>query len=181
MRPKRYSSEGIILARRNYSEADRILIVFSKHYGKISLLAKSVRKPESRKRGSLEIFSHIRFSAATGKNLDLITEVEMINSFDCLRNDLKKVSVAYYFMEVVGRVTRDDEKNEALYKLILESLNNLRPAERLKEFRLKFVYDVLVLLGFWPKDRPMDNPDIILEDVVERELSSARVGKKLLT
>ena len=40
---------------------------------------------------------------------------------------------------------------------------------------------ILVLLGFWPKERIMDNPDKVLEEVVEREISSARVGKKLLS
>ncbi len=115
MRPKRYSSEGIVLARRSYSEADRILVVYSRNYGKISFMAKGVRKPKSRKRGSLEIFSHIKFSAARGRNLDIIEEVEIIDSFQTIRKSLKRVAVAYYLMEVVVRVTREDKKNEKFF------------------------------------------------------------------
>ncbi len=96
MRPKRYSTEGVVLLRRNFSEADRIINIYSKHYGKISVIAKSVRKIKSKKRGSLEVFSHIKFSAARGKNLDIITEVETINSFESIRKDLSKVAVAYF-------------------------------------------------------------------------------------
>ena len=150
MRQKRYSSEGIVLARRNYSEADRILVIYSKKYGKISLMAKGVRKPESRKRGSLEVFSLFKFSAARGKNLDMLTEAEIINSFPAIRKDLRKVVVAYYFMEVIGRITSEGEKNEKLYSQILENLKMLKSSESLKSLRKTFVYDTLVLLGFWP-------------------------------
>lgn len=181
MRPKRYSSEGIVLARRSYSEADRILVVYSRNYGKISFIAKGVRKPKSRKRGSLEVFSHIKFSAARGKNLDIIEEAEIIDSFQSIRKNLEKVAVAYYFMEVVGRVTREDEKNERFFTLILEYLQDLKTAKSLRKLRKEFIFQTLVLLGFWPKGKIMDNPDKILENVVEREINSIRVGKKLLS
>jgi DNA repair protein RecO (recombination protein O) len=77
MKPKTYKTEGIVLARRNYSEADRIISVFSKGWGRISLLAKSVRKPKSRKRPHIEVFSYITFQAVKGKGIDLVTEVEL--------------------------------------------------------------------------------------------------------
>lgn len=185
MRPKRYSSEGIVLARRNFGEADRILVVYSKKFGKVSFIAKGVRKLESRKRGSLEVFSHFKFAASRGKNLDLITEAEVIDSYPTIRKNLKKVTVAYYFMEVVGRVTSEDEKNEELYSLLAGYLDKLRgrtsSGTSLGNLRKNFVRDVLTLIGFWPKGKPMENPDYVLEDVVEREMSSARVGKKLLS
>ena len=54
MTPRNYTSEGIVLARKRYSEADRILSIFSKTFGKNVYIAKGVRKPRSRKRGHLE-------------------------------------------------------------------------------------------------------------------------------
>lgn len=181
MRPKHYSSEGIVLARRNYSEADRILVVYSKKFGKVSLMAKGVRYPKSRKRGSLEVFSRLKFSAARGKNLDLITEAEIIDSLPAIRKNLKKVAVAYYFMETIGRTTREDEPNREVYRLTVNYLNRLKKERQSKKLRLDFILKLLTVLGFWPKDKPMENPDYVLEDVVEREMSSARVGKKLLS
>ncbi len=180
MVPRRYSSEAIVLARRNFGEADRILVVYSKHYGKLHLIAKGVRKPKSRKRGSLEVFSHIKFAAARGKNLDIVTEVEIINSFQDVRKNLKKVAVAYFIVETVGRLTREGEKNLKLYSDILENIGMLKTSHRLRKLREQFVYDTLVLSGFWPKGKKMNNPDSTLESVVEREMNSKRVGKKLL-
>ncbi len=175
-----YKSEGIVLGRRIYGEADRILILYTRDFGKLSLLAKGVRKPKSRKRGHIEVFSYIRFSASRGKGLDIITEVEKKSNFSPIRKSLKKVAVAYYFMEVTGKITGGEEKNEELFDLILDYLRRLEREDRLSPLRKKFVTDVLVLLGFWPKGKPMLNPDMVLEDVVEREINSARVGKRVL-
>lgn len=181
MIPKKYSSEGIVLARQNFSEADRILVIFTRKYGKISLIAKGVRKPKSRKRGSLEIFSYIKFSASKGKGLDLIEEVEVIDSFQTIRKDLKKVSVAYFLIEVVGRLTQEGEKNEALFRLILKYLNGLKNATSLKDLRKDYIKDALVLLGFWPRAKKIKNPDVTLQEISEREFSSVMVGKKLVS
>lgn len=180
MIPKRYSSEGIVLARRNFSEADRILVVYSKHYGKLHLIAKGVRKPKSRKRGSLEVFSQIKFAAARGKNLDIITEVEIIDSFQGVRKNLKKVAVAYFIVETAGRLTREGERNLKLYSNILENIRMLKTGRHLRKLRERFVYDTLALSGFWPRGKKMNNPDSILESVVEREMNSKRVGKLIV-
>lgn len=181
MKPRRYSSEGIILARRNYSEADRILVVYTKQFGKLHLIAKGVRKPKSRKRGHLEIFSQINFSAARGKNLDIMTEVEIINSFESVRKNLKRVALSYYIMEVIGKITKEEQKNAELYAHVLKSLNSLKTEKALKKFRRDFVYQTLVLLGYWPKGAVLENPDYELENVIERQLTSVRVGKKILS
>lgn len=181
MTPRKYASEGIVLARKNYSEADRILVVYSKDYGKLHLIAKGVRKTESRKRGHIEVFSHIKFSAVHTKGLDLLTEVETLSSFEGIRNNLKKVAVAYYFMEVVGKTTREDEKNDMLFNLLALYMDKLRDSTSLKKLKSEFTEKALIILGFWPRGKKMDNPDYTLEEVIEREMSSARVGKKLLS
>ena len=63
MKPRSYTSEGIVLARRNYGEADRILVIYSKNFGRVSYMAKGVRRPKSRKRGHIEVFNYIKFQA----------------------------------------------------------------------------------------------------------------------
>ena len=77
MKLRTYSSEGIVLSRKNYGEADRILVILSKNFGKLSLLAKGIRKIKSKKRGSLEIFCQIKFSAVNGHGFDIMTLQEL--------------------------------------------------------------------------------------------------------
>lgn len=180
MKPHSYSDEGIVLARRNYGEADRILVVYSKAHGRTSLIAKGVRRPTSRKRGHIEVFNYVRFQAAAGRGLDIMTEAEVIENFKEVRGSLKKVSLAYYFAEVIGRITHEGEPNAMLFNLILDYLEKLKRTKELKSLRLNFVNDLLILTGYWPKGRDLKDPDEKLEEVIERELSSVRVGKMML-
>lgn len=179
MRQHSYSDEGIVLARRNFGEADRILSVYTKNHGRLSLIAKGIRRPKSRKRGHLEVFSHVRFQAVTGRGLSLMTEAEVIDSFNQIRKNLKRVALAYYFMEVIGRTTHEEERNPEVFRLLLAYLEALKREKELKRLRLSFVLELLTTLGFWPKGKALSNPDLKLEEVIERQLSSVRVGKKL--
>jgi DNA repair protein RecO (recombination protein O) len=176
-----YKAEGIVISRKNYSEADRILTIFSKEYGKVTVIAKGIRKPKSRKRGSLEIFSRVRFSAVKGKGMDIITEVEMLDSFGSVRNDLRKVSVGYYFLEVIDKTTNEGESLDSIYLLLREYLQFLRTSVSLKTLRKQFVTRLIWTLGYWPRNKEIQDPDKILEEVVERKITSKRVGKLVLS
>jgi DNA repair protein RecO (recombination protein O) len=180
MRNRGYSSEGIVVSKKNHGEADRILVVYSKNFGLLRLMAKGVRKPKSRKRGHLEVFSHVKFSASVGNGMDMVTEAEAIDSFDEIRKELKKMTVGYYLCEVLGRLTREGEKNEKIFSLALLFLNNLKNSENLKKLRIQFATDMLVTLGFWSAANNLVDPDKMLEEVTERRVNSIRVGKALL-
>jgi|SRR3989344_1528023 len=176
-----YTSEGIILAKKAYGEADKILVVYSKSRGKQSLIAKGIRKPKSRKRGHIEVFNKIIFQATKGHGLDVMTEAEVIDDFKEIKKSLKKISLAYYFMEVIGKITHEGENNNQIFSLIDNYLKALKTSRELKKLRLSFVTELLEILGYWPRGRKLDNPDEKLEEVIERDLVSSRVGKILST
>ena len=110
-----FKTEGIILKRMNYGEADRILTIYTLHHGKIRAMAKGVRKLQSRKAGSLELFNHATLFLIKGKNLDLITEAQVINLFKSWRKNLIKVGIAYYLCELVDKLTPDNQPHEAVF------------------------------------------------------------------
>lgn len=180
MKPHSYTSEGIVLGRRDFGEADRILILYTKNFGRVSLIAKGVRRPKSRKRGHIEVFNLVKFQAVTGRGIDLMTEAEVVDDFKEIRKSLRRVSLAYYFSEVTGRITHEQEPNTELFNLILKYLDNLKTAIELKKLREDFVLELLVLMGYWPSGRKLEDPDEKLEEVIERQISSVRVGKRML-
>lgn len=180
MKAHAYTSEGIILGRINFGEADRIISVFSKDKGRISLMAKGVRRPKSRKRGHIEIFSRVNFQAISGRGLDLMTEADIIDDYKIVRGSLKKVSLAYYFSEVIGKITHEGEGNLGVYELLVEALDKLKTAKLLKKLRLEFIQNLIVLLGYWPAKLAIPDPDLKLEEIMERQIYSKRVGKRVL-
>jgi DNA repair protein RecO (recombination protein O) len=180
MRGKFYSTEAIVLAHRKYSEADLMITVFSRDKGKLTLMAKGVRRPKSRKRSALEMFNHIKIGAASTNGADIVTEATLINSFEGIKHDLTRSSVAYFFSEVMIKLTRDEEPHGELFDLLLEYLKLLETSHDTKTLRAEFIEEVLVYLGFWAEGTPLGDPDRALESVAERQFTSVRVGKKVL-
>ncbi len=174
-------SRAFVLKKVNYSETDRVVTLLTKNKGKMPFIAKGVRRPKSKKRGHLEIFNLIEFSGSikNGK-MGYLSEVTTVRSFPSIKTSLGKIALAYYFMEVVGRVSQHEDASEDLFKLVGKYLAKLEKTNRLKLLREEFIYDLLVLIGFWPKGIEMQDPDEVLEEVLERKLSSLRVGKRLL-
>lgn len=180
MTQKTYSSAGFVIKRTSYREGDRIITLFTKELGKITVLAKGVKKLTSRKRGGVEIFNLIKFSAVKSHTFDILTEVEVLKSYEPLRKSLKKVSVAYYFCEVINKLTQEGQKHESLFFIMEDYFASLESSKNLRALRLSFVAESLISLGFWPEGKKMDNPDLVLETVTERKINSISIGRKML-
>ena len=174
-----YSDIGFVLAKRNFGEADRIISVFSKIHGRISLLAKGVRKPSSRKRGHIDTFNLIKFQASSTKGIDLINEAEVIKEYSHLKNDLQKVAVAYFVNEAVGKTTQEKERNIHIFNLLGTVFDELSTSDNLKTIRNSFTKELLSLLGYWPVGKSLPKPDEKLQEIIERQIYSLRIGKKI--
>lgn len=179
-----YKSEGIVLKRVNFGEADKIITVFTKHYGKVTLLAKGIRRLTSRKRGDLEVFNQVVFFAAKGKEMDIVTETELIEGFSSWRKDLPKVAIAYQLIEMVDKLTAEGSEQEEVYQLLASYLGNLKSIsqDNKNSFVSSFGGNLLKLLGFWPKNKIMPssfNVTLFIEGIIEKELKSKKFLKEV--
>ncbi|HEX2324037.1 MAG TPA: DNA repair protein RecO, partial [Chloroflexota bacterium] len=87
-----YRTEGVVLRRQDFGEADRIISLYSPQHGKIRAIAKGVRRPRSRLGGHVELFTHVTVLVAQGRNLDLITQAEAVRPYRAIRDDLWKTT-----------------------------------------------------------------------------------------
>src|SRR3990167_10533762 len=110
-------TEGVILSRRNYGEADRIVTFFTRDYGKITVLCKGVRRPRSKKAGHLELGNWCKIFVASGKNIDLLTEVELKRAFGIADFTEEKSNRIYHFLEIIESVSAENQKNIEVYFL----------------------------------------------------------------
>lgn len=180
MRGKIYKTKGIILASSSHKDADLKLLVLTFDRGKVSLIANGAKKVASRKRGSLEVFNDISFNAMEHAGVSYASEVEVINNFMGLRKNLAKVALSYYFSDVIRRIAAGED-SKWLYELLKKYFKNLETETKLKSLKNDFIKEILIHEGFWPEGKKVENPDLLLSSVLERDLPSARVGKKLLT
>ncbi|OGD52743.1 DNA repair protein RecO [Candidatus Beckwithbacteria bacterium RBG_13_35_6] len=143
-----YKTEAFVLKRRNFGEADKLLTIFTKHYGKINCLAKGIRKLTSRKGGNLELFNLVSVFLAKGKNLDIISEVQTIDSYSGFRKDLVKVATAFNCCKLVDLFNKEDQANLQIFDLLKETLKKLENEQALEDLSLNFKIELLKASGF---------------------------------
>jgi DNA repair protein RecO (recombination protein O) len=150
-RDRLYRTEGIVLRRHDFGEADKLLTIYTPGFGKMRVLAKGVRKPTSRKAGHVELFTHSRLLVAKGKTLDIVTQAETIHAFLPLRTDLALTSYAYYLAELVDRFTEEGEENRRLFDLLLNALSWLGETEDTDLLLRFFELRLLDYCGYRPQ------------------------------
>lgn len=123
--PRVYSTPAIVLRQRKLGDADKILTLYSAAHGKLEVVAKGVRKTKSRFAGHVEPLTQATFLLARGKSLDVLTQVETIESFQELRDDLDRLSRALYCAELLDRFTEPHAENFGLYRLLLDTLRRI--------------------------------------------------------
>ena len=145
-----YKTRGIIIRRSNFGEADRLLTIFTERFGKVKAIAKGARKQQSKLAGNLEPFCLTSFVFAEGRNLDIVTEAEIINCFFKIRNNLKSVNSSFYIGEVIDKLTEERQSHPEVFELltqVLEKINTLPDDLVLPYFEINF----LSAVGYQPE------------------------------
>ena len=112
---KLYRDHAVVLRTIKLGEADRIVTLVTEGRGRVRAVAKGVRKTKSRFGGRLEPMTHVAVQLYEGRELDTITQVETVDHFRTIRDDLDRVAKAQALLEVVDQVAQDHQANSALY------------------------------------------------------------------
>ena len=150
-RERTFRTEAVVLRRRDFGEADRLLTLFTRDQGKISAIAKGARKPQSRKTGHVELFMRSRFLLGKGRDLDIVTQAEMITPYTPLREDLVRATYASYFVELLDRFTVEDDPHPPIYDLLVNALGWLTTTDDLLLTARYYELRLLALAGFQPR------------------------------
>jgi DNA repair protein RecO (recombination protein O) len=165
-RERTLRTEAIVLKRRNFGEADRLLTLYTREFGKLQAIAKGARKPQSRKTGHVELFMRSRFLLAEGRDLHIITQAEMVDAYPALREDLVCTTYASYLVELLDRFTVEEDANQDIYHLLSQALSWLGEADDIRLPTRTYELRLLGLTGFQPQlfqcvscDEPIQEQD----------------------
>ena len=143
-RERTFRTEAIVLRRKDFGEADRILTLFTPESGKIRAVAKGIRKPRSRKAGHLELYTRSNLFLAKGRDMDIITQAVTVEAYRPVREDLLRSTYGSYYVELLDKFTPDEAENKPLYDLLATALGWLAEA---RDLALATRYYELQLLG----------------------------------
>jgi DNA repair protein RecO (recombination protein O) len=147
--PGLYKDEGIVLRTIKLGEADRIVTLFTRENGKVRAVAKGIRKTKSRFGGRLEPFTRVQLLIYRGRSLDTITQADILDSFDHVRRDYRRLTSASAMAEIVEKITPEREGAFNIYAVLVGGLKAL--AEDKGESVLPaFLIKLLSVTGYHP-------------------------------
>ena len=145
--------EAIVLRHSDWGEADRLLWLYSREQGKLTAIAKGVRKLHSRKAGHLEPFMRVSLLLARGHDLWIVTQAEAVEAYLPLRESLVRTGQAAYVIELLDRFTYEEGANRQLYQLLADTLQRLAQEPDAAIFTVLHYYEMrlLDLVGYRPQ------------------------------
>jgi DNA repair protein RecO (recombination protein O) len=148
---KQLVTSGIVLARTEYGEADRILTVLTPDQGKVRLIAKGVRRVKSKLAGGIELFSVSHVTYIQGrKDIGTLISARLIKHYGSIVKDIQRTMLGYDLIKRLHKAT-EDEPEEEYFKLLQQAFEALDDsAVDLELTRLWFVMQLLRLGGHMP-------------------------------
>ena len=144
--------DAIVLKHRDYGEADRLLTIYTRQKGKLTVIAKGVRKVRSQKGGHLEPFTHASLQLAVGRTWNLVSQAEAQDIFANLTADLETIGYASYIVELVDRFAYEEEENPQIFTLLKSTLTRLNAGDHPAQLVVRyFEIRLLDVLGFRPE------------------------------
>lgn len=125
MASRTYRAEAIVLRTVDLGEADRILVLFTRHFGKVHVVAKGIRRATSRMAGHAEPLTHATYQLARGRDLEVLTGAEARAIYPALREDLGRIAAGWYCAELIDRFTVEHVPAAPLFDLLETALRHL--------------------------------------------------------
>ena len=174
-----YKTEAIILKRRNFGEADRILTIFTKHNGKITVKAPGVRRITSRRSSHIELLNLSIFTLYKSSKtfFPIVTEAQTLEDFFPIKDNLEKIGYAYYICELISGLCPENQENSSVFFYLKATLSDLALASNGKNIVKNFEKNLLAELGFWSEAKLLQTQDsrVVMERLLERKLKTIRM------
>ena len=145
-----YSTDAIILKRWNLGEADRVFTLYTADRGRVSALARGVRRPLSKIGGHLELFSISSLSLREGKTFDLITSAQLTEPHTELTANVERVHAAHFVAEAILRLTVEEVVIDRLFELLRATYRQLAGSTHSASVLAGFQLKLLTILGHQP-------------------------------
>lgn len=143
---------AIVVRHVNYDEADRFITFLSPFQGKVSALAKGVRKLNSRKAGHLQPFTYVDVQLSKGRGTSwLVTQVSTIEAYPEITASLEKTVRTSCILELAERFSLENVENVPLFQLTLDTLRRFAVFDDTFPAQRWFDLQLLSVAGYRPQ------------------------------
>ncbi len=120
-------TEAIVLRAVNYRDTSKIVTFYTKRYGKMSAIAKGARNPKSKFGSLFQPLNYLQivFYRRENRQLQYVSSSDFVKYFKTLTTNVEKLTIAISLIEIVNLVMHDEDENESLFGLLVDSLDAL--------------------------------------------------------
>lgn len=120
-------SNAVVLKGMRFGDSSRIVTLFTREHGKISAIAKGVRKFRSNASGTLEAMNYISvvYYHKDNRELQTITAAEFVKSFSGLTESMERLQAGFKVIEILNKSVLSNEHNHELFDLLVSVLSAL--------------------------------------------------------
>lgn len=149
--PRTYRATALTLRKRIAGESDLITTLLTREQGKVEAVARGARRFTSRLMGHFEPLTLLRVSLARGRNLDTVSEAEVISAFVALKSDYRTTARALYVAELLDGFAALSAVNPELFDLATRTLAAISVAPKSDLTLRCFDLQLLNVSGFLPE------------------------------
>ena len=120
-----YRDTGVVLRTYKLRESDRIVVFHTAEHGKVRAVAKGVRKTGSRFGARLEPMSHVRLLLVRGRELDIVSQAESVESLAPMLSTLDRASQGIAAIEAVDQLSIEREPDPTMYRMLVGVLRTI--------------------------------------------------------
>ncbi len=142
--------EGIVIRTTDYAETNKIVTLYTLEWGKVGVMARGAKKPNSRLAAITQPFTYGQFLIQRGRGLGSLQQGEIIYSMRSMREDIFLTAYASYIIDLTDKSTEEKKPNPYLFQLLLQTLQYLD--EGYDQDILMHIYEMKMLnvLGLYP-------------------------------
>lgn len=159
-------TQAIVLRGMDYSETSRIVTLFTRKQGKMSVMAKGARRTKSSFGSTLQpmAYTQVVYYYKPTRTLQMLSESSHVKAFHRLNRSLEKITIGLRVVELVDALMEEEDPQPRVFSLVLQTLDALDRAEARVENLWPFVQlRVARLLGVAPSiDR--DNVEAVTDE-----------------
>ncbi len=124
-----HKTEGIVIRTTDYGETNKIITLLSREHGKTAVMARGAKRPKSRFASSTQLFVYGSFIYQKSQGMGSLSQSDIIDSFKEVRNDLMLTAYGAYIVEMIDKLTDDNDKNPYLFELLYQLLHHLNEGD----------------------------------------------------
>ena len=148
MSSRSFTLTGIILKRYNTGETDRIVTLLSQEMGKVTVVAKGMRKLHSSKAATLEPGNLVKAFCIKTSSMPLLTQATLQADTGSARESLKKMRQLHQFLEIMDQLFVEEELDGELFAYIARLRQEITILDSNIGLIRKLFEKILTILGF---------------------------------